>query len=128
MSVTLSLTRACNDGVALISKTEVVSAGAGPPLDESIPAASTDLAVAFAFAVAKLKAIFIQADRDMTIKTNSSGSPQETIALKAGQPFMWSLSDGYFAVPFAGNVTSLFVTLAAGTASVLQIRTVVDPT
>lgn len=129
MAISHTLTRNWNDGVGSIGGSETVSWGAGPQIDEAIPSNQTDLLVAFAFTNAKLKAIIITADVNMTIKTNSSGSPQETLTILAGVPFMWSLtasSIGAAASPFAGNVTALYVTNT--TAGTLRIRSSVDPT
>lgn len=64
---------------------------------------------------AKLKSISFYSDFAVTIKTNSSSSPQETITLAAGQNRVWDLSfDGAGAIPIAGDVTKLFITNASG--------------
>ena len=101
--------------------------------EELIPVSSTNLAVAFAFAIAKLKSILLVSDKDLTVKTNSSGSPANTFALQAGVPLMWSAADGVVFTDTNNaavtSVTSLFVTNASGTdIPLLQIRALVDPT
>lgn len=73
--------------------------------------------VPLAFPQAKLKSIFIQADVDCTLKFNSSGSPTDTVNLKAGVPFSWQ-SDGYLVYPFVGTsgaITALYVTTTEAT-------------
>lgn len=99
---------------------------------EAVPANQTNYAVACAFAVAKLVAVYatwINADGTATpvlLETNSGGSPQESLTLKGGGfPLAWN-SDAPTAVPFAGNVTGLFVTNT--TAGTLYFAALVDPT
>lgn len=127
MALTHLITRAINDGTAILTKTETVTAGSEIRIEEDVPNPSTNLAFAFAFVKTKLKSIYILSDQNLTLKTNSSGSPQETIALLADKPWVWSAGDSYFANPFAGDVTALYVTNAAA-AAVLKIRAIVDPT
>jgi len=109
--------------------------GSGPRIDEAIPANQTNLAVAFAFANAKLKRFTAWSDVNMTVYTNeaSSGTPQEKIVLIANKRYHWSLTESFLgeagdsaASPFDGDVTGLFVTNT--TAGTLRIRALVDPT
>lgn len=46
---------------------------------------------------------------DMTVKTNSSGDPDDTFTLKAGVPYVWT-ADAPFANPISEPVASIFVT------------------
>lgn len=126
MALTHTYTVAAYNGANTISKSNTVSQGGELEINEAIPANQTNLSVAFAFVKAKLQYIMLVADVNMTLKTNSSGAPQETINLLAGFPYFWELAGGYFANPFIGNVTSLFVTNT--TAGTLQIRGLVDVT
>jgi hypothetical protein len=94
----------------------------------SIPGASTNLEVIVAVDVSALKSLFLFCSRDVTIKTNSSGSPDNTINLRAGEPLHWH-TNAYFANPLlAADVTSIFVTLAAGDAATLYWDDLQDPT
>lgn len=136
MSVTHIVTKELNySGSSSIRGTDTTTSGSELVLDESIPANQTNLAVAFAFANAKLKSFFAWSDVAMSVFTNeaSTGTPQEKINLIAGVPYYWSLTDSFLgetgdsaASPFDGNVTSLFVTNT--TAGTLKIRALVDPT
>ncbi len=127
MGITHRLTRACNDGTNLPAIVESNTAGSEVNVSELIPANSTDLVVAFAFLVAKIKSFYITSDVAMTVKTIHSGSTQETITLLAGQAMLWSLADAsLLPLPFANDVASLKVTNT--TAGTLNIRTIVDPT
>jgi hypothetical protein len=58
----------------------------------------------------------------MTLKTNSTGSPQETLTIKANKPFAWNINSGV-PVPFAGNVTAVYATTGVLTADAnLNVR------
>lgn len=72
------------------------------------------------FTNAKLQQIFISSDQPITIKTNSSGSPQDTLNVAANVPFLWSAGGG-FASPFAGNVTALYIANPASVAANLVV-------
>lgn len=64
----------------------------------------------------KLKTLCLYSDVAATVYTNnpSGSSPQDTIALTAGQALVWSLaSDGLARCPFSGSVTAIYVTNAS---------------
>jgi len=79
-------------------------------LDENLSAGSTNVPIAIAFDASDLQGFALVADVDMTVKTNSTSSPGNTINLKAGRVMPWSNSDGYYASPFTVDVTSFYVT------------------
>ncbi|OHB82795.1 MAG: hypothetical protein A2V98_25885 [Planctomycetes bacterium RBG_16_64_12] len=103
------------------------SGGSTPRLDESIPDESTDLLVNYALDVSAIQAIHIQSDQDITVKTNSSSVPDETLALVAGVAYVWT-TDSYFANVLETDITKFYVTNASGAAANLVIEAVVDPT
>jgi hypothetical protein len=117
MSTTVQVTQSISPaGSPPVSGTRTETGDSLIRLDKSFPAASTDAAgPPCAFTTAGLQSIFLVADQDCTIETNSGSSPGNTIALKAGRPFAWNKSDGYFTNPFTTNVTSLFVTCTPAT-------------
>jgi hypothetical protein len=84
-------------------------------VDTNLPSASTNVLVAAAWTVANTQALFLVSSADCTIKTNSSGSPADTINLKAGIPLLWRASPGYYANPFGTNVTAWYVTCSQAT-------------
>lgn len=125
-NITDTITQAYNDGAATLSNAVSITTGARGTIDETIPASQTDLAVTWAFTKTKLKSIYIVASAAMTLETNSSSAPADTITLTANVPVVWDSTQTFIANPFAGNVTSLFVTTTAG--GLLQIRWSYDPT
>lgn len=91
--------------------------------EETVPDASTDKEFLIAIDVSEAKVVSILADQALTIKTNSSGAPQETITLIANRPTIWQVGD---AALFAGDVSSIFVTNASGSDTDLKIIVGVD--
>jgi hypothetical protein len=98
-----------------VTGSDVEAGNARVGLDQTIPAGSTNLSVSMAWTVANTESIFIVASQNCTIKTNSSGSPANTINLVANIPLVWGKSAGYFSNPFTVDVTSWFVTCSAAT-------------
>lgn len=89
------------------------------------PAATvTEVDVDFAFA--DLKRVLVISDKDFSLKTNSSGSPADTIAIKAGKPFVWEADTGYFDNPFTVDVTSIFIDNGAGAVANVQMYFLVN--
>lgn len=111
MAVThaITVTSADDSGRTLTLTGTAVSSNREIGVSQAIIAAQTNLLVPMSYLVANLKSIFILSDQNCTVKTNSSGAPQETITLVAGIPFVWQYQSGV-AVPFAGDVTAWYVT------------------
>lgn len=65
--------------------------------------------LAASFPYAGVQQIYILSDSNLTLNTNSYGTPAPQFNLKAGRPYVWCLSDGYFANPFTVNVTGFYV-------------------
>jgi len=129
MAESITYTRSVNDGQETRNHRTTLSGGLKTFINETIPGGSTHLQLAIAFTLAKLKFFEIGCEtRPVTIKTNSSGSPQETFTLAAGEFVVWDSEDPTAAAPFAGNVTTIYVTLAAGDDAVLEGVLLVDPT
>lgn len=70
----------------------------------------TDAPVACSVVAANVQGFLVISDKDVTIKTNSAGSPAQTWNFKAGRPIWWGANDGgIFANPVTTNITGLFV-------------------
>lgn len=110
-----------------ISVTNDVTNEGEKNIDRTIATGTTNLQIDLAFVRSRLKSILILSNVDVTLKTNSSGSPDDTIALTANNPLIYR-SDGYLAVPFSADVTTIYVTNSSGQNSNLQIRVLEDAT
>lgn len=84
-------------------------------VDVNYPASSTNTLLSIAWTVANTQSLFLLSSSDATIKTNSSGSPANTISLKAGIPLIWRASAGYYSNPFTTDVTAWYITCTAST-------------
>ncbi len=96
-------------------------------MDIPVPNPSTNLEINLVLDISQLKFIFITTDKALTLKTNDSGSPQETIALAADKTLIWYAGCPWD-IPFAGDVTAGFITNASGGAATLQVRGSADVT
>lgn len=71
--------------------------------------------------VANVKGFAIFSDVDIALKTNSSGSPANTINIKAGIPYVWT-TDSYDTFKLTTDVTTIF--LVNATANIANVKIV----
>jgi hypothetical protein len=90
--------------------TEEFSGGTRVPIDLEVAASLTNHQCPLSFARSGAQLIYIVADGDCTLKTNSSGSPDDTINLLEGVPWEWDGTSGYFAQPLHADVSTVYVT------------------
>jgi hypothetical protein len=77
---------------------------------ETVVAGAVNKEIDIALTVANLKAMVLYCDQNVTVKTNSTGSPQDTINLVALKEVIFTIDGGAGgAIPFAGNVTKFYV-------------------
>lgn len=77
--------------------------------------------------VSAVKAFAIVSDVAVTIKTNSSTVPDDTIVLVANKPYTWVL-DSYDTFKLTVDVTSIFVVVAGTDDATVRIEGVQDAT
>src|SRR5690242_1094873 len=127
MAFNHTIQRIYNDGITNVTSSESVSNDTQINFDGSIAGGSTNAQLNLAFTKANMKSLCLWCDRALTIKTNSTGSPQDTISLTANQAIVWSHAhDGDSACPFSDDVTTIYVTLAAGAAATFKLRSILD--
>jgi hypothetical protein len=96
--------------------------------DVAVPIGGTPVEVAIAWVNARLKSVVIASTENVTLKTNSSSSPDTTIALIANQPLIWNISN-YLTNPFAAaDVTKLFFVNSGAEEADVAIEILVDAT
>lgn len=96
-------------------------------IEESIADAQTNKIVSWACDVSQVQIIIISSDKALTIKTNNSGAPDDTLELVANVPYVWHVG-AYAAFALGTDVTVLYVTNASGSAATLKIAGLYDPT
>lgn len=111
-----------------ISSQKTYSGEGGCGITVSVPDESTDLQVVLAIDVSQVTSIIIQADGgDLTIETNNGTTPDDTLAIVDGSPYIWN-TDSLDTLKLTADVTSLYVTNASGAAVTLQVDVVYDAT
>lgn len=108
----LTIIHTDENGVA-IPRTITRSGPGSLKKDVVINDAVSNQALTIAFNYADLEMFEIVSDRDITLKTNSSGSPTQTISLVAGVPLVW-FTGAPWSNPFTANVTAMYLTNASG--------------
>lgn len=116
-----------SSGGLVISEAVEVTADGEINADIAVPGPSTDLVANLSLDVSEMKSLLIVSDQDVTIKTNSLGSPDDTLALQADEPVVW-WSTGVFANPLTVDVTSLHIVNAGSTAATVKLRALQDVT
>lgn len=84
---------------------------------------------AFSLDVSEVEAFFALSNEDVTLETNSTGAPVDTILLKANVPFAWPNSrEATFALLITTDITVIYVTNASGNTATVQIGSIYDAT
>ena len=123
MAFTTYVTSTTTQGTFTISNTDSYTTDQVTKIQESVATGTADQEISLAIDISKLKAFSMQASQAMTVKTNSSGAPQETFTLTAGTPVIFVTGDTAI---FAGDVTKLFITNASGSLATFNIIAAID--
>jgi len=78
----------------------------------TVPASTTDMLVNVAIDFSQIKSLILACDFAITIETNDSAAPDDTITLVANVPLVWN-ADAYFANPITVDVTKIYLTTGA---------------
>lgn len=81
---------------------------------ETLAAGATNINRPLALDVSQVVSFAMIATQACVVKTNSSGSPANTINLVANVPYIWN-SQSYDAFKLTTDVTALFLTNSSGT-------------
>lgn len=129
MSITHTVTWTYRDQSSNpITKTAIVIGGTEKNIDASVPVAA-DQAYPITLDRTKLLSLCLYSDVALTIETNSSSAPTDTIVLTAGQNRQWELAtDGLAACPITASVTSMFLTNAAAGVAAFKLRALLSAT
>lgn len=116
-----------NRGTDSISQTVSLTADGEHNYDITVPASTTNKQVDCVLDVSELKSIYIKSDVAVTIKTNSTGSPDNTFSIAASSPFVWYYGSG-ITNPIGTDVTVLYITNATSGAATVYLRFIEDDT
>jgi hypothetical protein len=127
MSVSFGFTeKVVIDGATPITQATTLTADFRQSYNLTIPIANDQLH-AMALDVSQVKAIAILSDQDLTLETNSSSAPDNTLSLKANVPYIWYTNKPQ-ALVFTTDITALYVTNASAAVASLKMEILVDPT
>ncbi len=127
MAFTHSITRRVVTSGQSLETTTTLTADGQQSVSVDVLDAETDKLVEFDVLIADLKSIFIRCTQDMTVKTNSAGTPDDTLTLLKGQAYVWHVGS-YFTNLITVDVSKLYVTNASGSDGKLEIEAVYDAT
>lgn len=107
--------------------TVTVTGSGRASISESVPTATTNQQLVIAFPITDLKSLVIYSDYAVTLKINSSGTPDQTISVLAGKALTW-YTGGYYANPIDQAVTAMYVSNSSGSTAALEIEALYDGT
>ena len=120
MSTTCIFTRTIRIGSLTYGIVENVSADTvGPIFTETVANSITDKRFGCPIDQSQVQALLISSTGALTIKTNSSTSPTQTITLVANQPVIWKTGEG--SCPITADVTDIYVTNSGASAITLNL-------
>ena len=117
-----------SEGSNSVEQSFAQSSGAESNIDEEFTTGTTDGLTAFTLDYSQCKVFYMLASGGaLTVKTNSSGAPDQTIALASGVPYVWVATSG-ITCPITTDITALYITNASGATVTRKIRSLTDPT
>lgn len=108
-----------------VTNTQTLTADGECNRDVSLSANSTNVEVDLDLVYTRVKVLAIECASALTIKTNSTSSPSDTLTLVGGQGLVWFYGSG-FTNPLTADVTKLYLTSTA--AQDVKIRVLYDST
>ena len=121
----MAQTLTINVTVGNSGSSNVYSSGSITEISEAF-AASNDQLFAFTLDVSQCKVLYLYSEVACTIETNSSSAADATVTLVAGQPVVWTSTNGQ-TNPFGStDVARIYVSAAA--TGTLTIKCLFDPT
>lgn len=110
-----------NDAGTITSTTDTYLVDSEVNLDEVVAAGQTNKEYDISITQANIKTMVLMSTQPVTLKTNSTSAPQETIVLVANKQLVWTL-DHIEAKFFAGNITKFYVTNGGSVDATLKFR------
>lgn len=127
MATNYGVTYAVSTPSGALSRGLSFSGSSATEVSESVPTASTDAGIVIAIDVSAVKAFYIVSSAAITVETNDGSSPDDTLNLLAGQPYVWH-TGSYDSFLLTADVTVLYITNASGATANIEIRVLQDAT
>jgi hypothetical protein len=116
-----------SDAGTITNTTDTYTGDGEQNFDGTIATGTTNGEVDLALAVAAIKSFVMFSTQAVTVKTNSTSAPADTINLTAGHQLVWT-TDHIDANPLTVNVTKFYITNTSGSAATVKFRFLVDAT
>lgn len=94
-------------------------------IEVEVATAETDFEIACVLDVSELESLYIVSSETVTFETNDGAAPDETIALVADVPYIWT-SSSYHTNLLATDITALFITNASGATATVNMEFLYD--
>lgn len=94
---------------------------------EEVATAETDYEINFDLDVSACKSFYLESNQAVTFETNSGAAPDNTISLRANEPYVWH-ANAYDSFLLTVDVTSVFITNASGATATIYCVALFDAT
>lgn len=129
MSFTHQHTISLAGGSSTLSGVITATADSKEAFDIDLTSAEADKQIAVAIDVSALASLFVFATGDITLKTNSTSDPDDTISVPANTPFRWTSAEStWYPCPLTADVTTLYITNGESDATNVKIEILTDST
>lgn len=125
MSFTVSSRESASANSLDVSSTRNLSGESQLLISQAIADGASDQLIALSIDISQVRLLAIKSDQALTIKTNNSGAPDDTLSLLAGIPRIFRAGE-YDTIFLTADVTAIYVTNASGSVATLQIISLED--
>jgi hypothetical protein len=116
-----------SDAGTITNTTDTYTADGESQYDGTIATGVTHGEIDIAVDVSAIKSMVMYSTQALTVKTNSTSAPDDTISLAASKQLVWTI-DRLEACPLTADVTKFYVTNASGSSATVKFRFLVDVT
>jgi hypothetical protein len=121
MSFTQTFNFSWTDGATPLTASVVTTGSLEQNFSGSVAANTANNALSLDWTSAALQSVWMSSNQAVTIKTNNTSAPQDTIVLAANQPLAWYTGSGATS-PFSNNVTEVYATNGTNTNAAVNLR------
>lgn len=126
MSFTHTLSRSYKTAAGTVTaKTSDQTADTESNLDTVVSAGATNFHRTFSAKFSLLRSFLLYSSKAITVKTNSSGAPDQTFILGDGQAIIWNRDDTT-SNPVTDDITDLYFTNAGASDATVKVRALID--
>jgi len=118
------------EGSGISRNKEISNTQAGVAMidGEAVATAETDYELNFDLDVSACKSFYLESDQDVTFETNSGAAADDTISLRANEPYVWHANSYEVAFLLTVDVTSVFITNTSGATATIYCVALFDVT